>query len=442
MAPIALAPPPETIFALATGSHAAAISVLRLSGPKCCEIVTALAGRLPAPRRATLRRLRGGDGALLDEAIILWMPGPRSYTGEDSAELHLHGGRAVLEAMTAALLALGARLAEPGEFTRRAFLNGRMDLLEAEGVGDLVAAETDAQRVVALRQLSGAQSAMLANWSDRLRRVLAWQEALIDFPDEGLPPETEARLLADIAALERELSDAIVDGARGMKLRDGLFIAVVGPPNAGKSSLVNALARREAAIVTPIAGTTRDAIEVPVDLAGLRATLVDTAGLRETTDPIEAEGIRRALQHAADADIVVHVRDAADRASAPQTWHALPPGRPVVEVFTKVDLAPPPDVALGVSAVTGAGMQALHARLADEARRKAYPAGTAVLTRARHVTALRGARDALVQAAGETYEELRGEALRIAMAELGRITGTVDADALLDTIFRDFCIGK
>ncbi len=250
------------------------------------------------------------SGEALDDGLALWFPGPRSVTGEDVAELHLHGSRAVLAAVIAALRRLGLRLAEPGEFTRRAFLNGKLDLTQAEAIADLAAAETEAQRRQALRQLDGALGALYRDWGERLLRLLAHLEAAIDFPDEDLPPEIEARVAADTAALLAEIEAHLADGHRGERLRDGIAVAILGPPNAGKSSLLNQLARREAAITSPIAGTTRDVIEVAIDLAGYPVVLADTAGLRETADAIEQEGLRRALQRAELAELRLFVFDA------------------------------------------------------------------------------------------------------------------------------------
>ena len=300
----------DTIFAIASGAGRAAIAVMRISGPDSAALLRALAGGVPVARRASLRHLRDAAGQVLDQALVLWLPAPASYTGEDSAELHLHGGRAVIEGVADALVALGARPAEPGEFTRRAFLNGRMDLIEAEAIGDLVEAETSAQRAQALRQLEGALGGVYRDWAERLRVLLAQQEALIDFPDEDLPVETEALALAALAALTREIGAHLDDGRRGERLREGLVFAITGPPNVGKSSLVNALAERDVAIVSATPGTTRDALEARVVLAGVPVTLVDTAGLRETADAIEAEGVRRALARAAAADLVIVVGEA------------------------------------------------------------------------------------------------------------------------------------
>src|SRR5580692_4455742 len=295
----------DTIFAIASGAGRAAIAVMRLSGPDSATMLRALAGRLPPPRHASLQRLRDAAGEELDHALVLWLPAPASYTGEDSAELHLHGGRAVIDGVADALVALGARPAEPGEFTRRAFLNGRMDLIEAEAIGDLVDAETSAQRAQALRQLDGALGVIYRDWAERLRVLLAQQEALIDFPDEDLPVETEALALGELAALTREIGAHLDDGRRGERLREGLVFAVTGAPNVGKSSLVNALAERDVAIVSELPGTTRDTLEARVVFGGVPVTLVDTAGLRETQDAIEAEGVRRARARAAAADLVI-----------------------------------------------------------------------------------------------------------------------------------------
>ncbi len=470
----------DTIFAVASGAGRAAIAVLRLSGAASATMLRALAGRLPPPRRASLRRLRDAAGEELDHALVLWLPAPASYTGEDAAELHLHGGRAVVDGVADALVALGARPAEPGEFTRRAFLNGRMDLVEAEAVGDLVDAETSAQRAQALRQLDGALGEVFRGWADRLRVMLAQQEALIDFPDEDLPPETEALALAELAGLSREIDAHLDDGRRGERLREGLVFAVTGPPNVGKSSLVNALAEREVAIVAATPGTTRDALETRVVLGGVPVTLVDTAGLRETEDEIEAEGVRRARARAAAADLVLAVDAADDGDKFPRAlvevgegarrYRPLVPPRPArqpspgsqfrpstdeqevsgavstsptLPIVNKIDLggAVPPG-AIGISVRTRAGMDVLRARLAAEARALTETAGPPPLTRARHRAALREAAACLARAGQADLPELRAEDLRLALRALGRITGQVGVEDLLDTIFRHFCIGK
>ncbi len=445
----------DTIMALASGSGRAAVAVLRLSGPGCGAVLDRLCGR-PAPRRASLRALReegpGPGREALDRALVLWMPGPGSYTGEDCAELHLHGGVAVVAAVSAVLARLGVRPAEPGEFTRRAVLAGRMDLLAAEGVADLVAAEGEAQRRQALRQMEGGLGRRLAGWAERLRGVLAQQEALIDFPDEDLPSEVEALLLAEVAALAGEMRQGLADGMAGERVRDGLVVAVAGAPDVGKSSLVNALAEREVAIVAAGPGTTRDVLEVTLDVAGVRVALLDTAGLRETADPVEAEGVRRARARAAAADLVILVRDAGAAASgglkdAGVAWEQAEPRPPAIVVLNKADLVAGGagdeggDVRLRVSARTGLGMAALRARLAAEVGRLVATGGVP-LTRARHRAALGEAVAALERAEAVAWPELRGEELRLALRAVGRITGEVDVEALLDTVFSRFCIGK
>jgi tRNA modification GTPase len=425
----------DTIFALASGSTRAAIAVMRLSGVACEAAVAALCGgTLPIPRHASLRHLRDPSGAMLDHALVLWFPGPGTYTGEDCAELHLHGGRAVIDGVANALTEAGLRPAEPGEFTRRAFLNGRMDLVEAEAVHDLIAAETEAQRRQALRQLEGALGALYQDWADRLRGILAYQEALIDFPDDDLPPEVEDQLLATLRAVRTEIRSHLNDAGRGEKLREGLFFAITGAPNVGKSTLINALAERDVAIVSHIPGTTRDALEIRVVLGGVPVTLVDTAGLRETTDSIEAEGVRRALARAADADLAMTVIEAGS--PAPDD-----PGQ--LLIANKADLGRPgPTGALRISAKTGLGMHELRTHMATIARQMTESNGPPPLTRARHRAALLAASEHLDAAEQADLPELRGEDLRLAMRSIGRITGHVGVEDILDTVFSRFCIGK
>ena len=422
----------DTIFAVATGAGKAAVALMRLSGPESGPLLEKLCGRLPAPRRAVLRRLRGSDQVVLDHALVLFLPGPGSYTGEDTAELFLHGGRAVISGVADMLVQLGARPAEPGEFTRRAFLNGRMDLLEAEAVGDLIEAETEAQRRQALRQMEGELGVSYRDWADRLRWLLAQQEALIDFPDEDLPPEVEQQVINEITTLHQEISAHLNDNRRGERLREGLIFAVTGAPNVGKSSLVNALAERDVAIVSPIPGTTRDAIEARVVLGGVPVTLVDTAGLRDTEDSIEAEGVRRAKSRAESADLVLHL----------SAGDAVVDG-PGLHVVNKIDLGVIiPAFALGISLRTGAGLDCLRNRLAREAQRLTERDGPPPLTRARHRAALSEAVERLEGAGMAVFSELRGEDLRLALRSLGRITGEVGVEDLLGDIFGRFCIGK
>ena len=414
-----------------------AVAILRLSGAGISEIVRQLAGSLPQPRRAALRMLRGRDGESLDQAIVIWFEAPASFTGENCAELHLHGGRAVLQSVTSELLALGARPAEAGEFSRRAFLNHKIDLLQAEGISDLVAAETESQRRQAMRQMQGALSNLLQEWSQGLRLVLAFQEALIDFPDEDLPSQVEDQLNVEMRALRDVMAAHVADHRRGERLREGLMIAVVGPPNVGKSSLVNLLAGQDVAIVSSTAGTTRDALEVRLDLAGVLATLVDTAGLRETADFVEAEGVRRARRRFEEADLVVLVADASDPAlEMPASLG------PVLRVANKCDLAKAPAGMLGVSALTGTGIAELRSELNARAHDLAERAGPPPLTRERHRAALADTVSALEGALAAELPELRAEDLRSALRHLGKITGQVGVEDLLDTIFGSFCIGK
>jgi tRNA modification GTPase len=425
----------DTIFAVASGPGMSAVTMMRISGPQSSAIVTALCGRLPVPRRASVCRLTS-DGRLIDRAMVLWLPGPGSYTGEDSAELHLHGGRAVLAAAADALAALGARPAEAGEFTRRAFLNGRMDLTEAEGVADLIAAETEAQRVQALRQMDGELGTIYRKWSERLLRLLAQMEALIDFPDEDLPPEVEARIQEELAQLITEMRHHLEDGRRGELLREGLVFAIVGPPNAGKSTLINAIARRDVAIVAASPGTTRDVLEVRISLAGVPVTLLDTAGLRETSDDVEAEGVRRALKRAAVADLVIAVNEAENASSVDHGNH-------VIEVQTKADLKQPVRrEALPVSALSGQGMDVLLAKLGEMATALTRASGPPALTRTRHRVALMEAAQSLEQAITADLPELRAEDMRLALRAIGRITGSVGVEDVLDSVFSQFCIGK
>ncbi len=424
----------RTIFAVATGAGRAAIAIMRVSGPSCEMILDHLCrGARPRPRRAALRSLWLADD-LLDRALVLWFPGPNSYSGEDSAELHLHAGPAVIEAVADALVSLGARPAEPGEFTRRAFAHGRLDLLEAEGVADLIDAETQSQRRQALRQTEGALSTLYQEWAHRLRSVLAQQEALIDFPDEDLPSEVEDRLRCDLGMLMSEMNAHLADGGPGERLRRGLVFAVVGAPNVGKSSLVNVLAQREAAIVSHVPGTTRDALEIRIVLGDVPVTLVDTAGLRETTDAIEAEGIRRARHHAAQADLVLRVTD-------PRCGIPASEGGELI-VCNKIDQAPAPEGSIGVSAITGAGLARLIDILSQQARRLTAHGASVPLTRARHRAGIIEAAARLADAANAPWPELRGEELRLAMRALGGLTGAVGVEDLLDTVFGQFCIGK
>ncbi len=440
----------DTIFALATPRGRGALAVIRVSGSHASTTLECLAGALPPPRRASLRTLRHA-GETLDEALVLWFPAPASATGEDVAEFHLHGGPAVASAVLEALAVQpGCRLAEPGEFSRRGFENGRFDLTAAEAIGDLVDAETPAQRRQALAQMGGSFSQVVRDWASRLTRALAHVEAAIDFADEDLPGDVAAPALATAATLQAEIAAHLADNRRGEITRDGLSVALIGPPNSGKSSLLNALVRREAAIVSTIAGTTRDVIEVHLDLAGYAVTLADTAGLRDSGDPIEREGIARARARAERADLRLLVLDAAD----PAGWNdvaGLADARTLV-VWNKSDVAAAPEISapdalasVAVSARTGAGLAALEAALASAATdRLAGP--PPLVTRERHRAALADCHAALARMSHVEHHEARAdllaEDLRLALRALGRITGQVDVEDLLEVIFRDFCIGK
>jgi tRNA modification GTPase len=431
----------STIAALASGRPPVAVAIIRVSGPDATNAVTALTGKTPPPsRRLSLRSLADPTtGALLDQALVVLFPGPGTATGEDTAEFHLHGGAAVIAGVLDALLALpGIRLAEPGEFTRRAFANGRLDLAEVEGLADLVAAETAGQRSQALALAGGILSRAADSWRERCLAILAEAEAGLDFAEdeadvaERLDETARHQLLALVTELDRLLADS----RRAARIREGLTIAVTGPPNVGKSSLVNALSARDAAIVTAIPGTTRDPIEVPLDLDGAAATLIDTAGLRDTDDPVEREGIARARARAESADLVLHVTDHAPQTPPDSGWLIL----------NKTDLRPPPAElphhSFGVSATTGAGIDTLRSALAAWAADVTRPGEPALLGHARHRAAFADAAAALAEAAASDDAVLRAEGLRRAVHAFGRIAGRVDVDDVLDRIFSRFCIGK
>lgn len=432
----------DTIFAPATAAGRAAVAVVRLSGPGTADAVRALAGRLPAARRASLRRLSDAEGAAIDEALVLWFPAPASYTGEDSAEFHVHGGPAVVGALVESLSALGLRLAEPGEFTRRAFEHGKLDLAQAEGVADLIDAETEGQRRQALAQLGGRLSAVQARWRDGLIRAQSLLEAAVDFPDEELPADVAGRARPIVEILADELEAAAADAERGEQVREGFRIALLGAPNAGKSTLLNALARREAAIVSATPGTTRDIIEVPMVLGGYKVIVADTAGLRRTDDEIEAEGVRRAEAWAETAGLRVWLVDGYGDPD-PEIPAALKRGD--IVLLTKRDLGEgleglpgepftarsPNDVAWLERALTETVVEALAGGEPPAA------------TRLRHRDLLNEAAQRLRHAlAQDEALELAAEDVRLAARALDRITGRIDPEEVLGRIFSTFCIGK
>jgi tRNA modification GTPase len=431
-----------TLFAPATGFGRAAVSVIRLSGPAAGPALAALGGPLPLARRLSLRTLRDpADGTVLDRALVAFFPGPGTYSGEDMAELHLHGGSAVRAGVLASLgRQPGCRAAGPGEFTRRAVLNGRMDLAEAEGVADLIDAETEGQRRQALRQLEGVLSRQVAAWREEAIACLAGAEAALDFSDEGDVDDSglDAALLGRATALRDAVAGALADGRRGERLREGFWVVLAGEPNAGKSTLLNALARRDAAIVSDIPGTTRDAIEVRLDLEGLPVVLVDTAGLRETEEAVEAEGIRRSRARIAQADLVL--------ALVPPG--GTPPaldGAPALTVRTKADLSGVTGDGLAVSAQTGAGLPALLDALRERAE-AGLGQGDALITRARHRDALERCLAHLTRLCAGASQglapELVAEDLRLAVRALGEVGGHVGVEDVLDRLFAGFCIGK
>lgn len=468
-------PERETIFAPSTAAGRAGVAVVRVSGPGAGALLRAVTGgELPTPRRATLVALRDPrDGRTIDRALVLWFPAPRSFTGEDMAELHLHGGLAVSAAAIEALAAVeGVRLARPGEFTRRAFDNGKLDLAEVEGLADLIAAETEAQRRQALQQMEGALSQRIEAWRHRLIQILALVEAEIDFPDEDLPGGLAEAAREEIGDLIKEIKGVTVDAEKGERLREGLQVAIVGPPNVGKSSLLNALARRDVAIVSPGAGTTRDVIELHMDLAGYPVTLADTAGLRQLEEgsadgvsmAVEAEGMRRARARAEMADLRLAVLDLANwQEPGPDVMALLEQG--AFLVLNKVDLAGGEQVraqlqgdpalipaavrsaakrgrAFAVSARSGEGIDALLRALTAAAAEAMEIGAGGGITRARHRQALEGCLASLENSLSAGGVELAAEDLRLAARALGEVIGRVDVEDVLDALFADFCIGK
>jgi tRNA modification GTPase len=448
-------PRQQTIFALSTGRPPSAIAIVRVSGPQAGAALTSLAGKVPAPRTAARAVLRDTNQQPIDDAVVLWFPGPASATGEDVAEFHVHGGRAVLAALFAALSALeDIRAADPGEFTRRAFENGKLDLTEAEALDDLIHADTDRQRRQALRQLKGLLGDRARDWRAQIIAASALIEAGIDFSDEGdIPQELIVPALARIETLLGEIQEVLAAQGKSERLRDGLVVAIAGPPNVGKSTLMNQLARREVAIVSPHAGTTRDIIEVQLDLDGYPVTVIDTAGIRETDDPVEQEGVRRARARADEADLVLWMIDAQHETDRPDGV------APVWMVRNKIDLDAADAANLGqgagvvqrsdgaevrISARRGEGIQELVGALIAFARDFLGSGEAGLVGRVRQRELLQQTAVSLQRSimAAEKGEELAAEDLRAAAYSLGRLLGRVDVEDILDVIFRDFCIGK
>ncbi|MEL7040440.1 MAG: tRNA uridine-5-carboxymethylaminomethyl(34) synthesis GTPase MnmE [Pseudomonadota bacterium] len=435
----------DTICALASGPPPAAICVLRVSGPAVPEIIsTCLSVKTLEDRRATRVDVNAPNSLLIDSGLAIFMAGPRSYTGEDTLELFLHGGRVITETALQALIAAGARLAEPGEFTRRAFESGKLDLTRAEAVADLIDAESEAQLRQALTQMGGALEKLYSDWRVQLTSILALLEASIDFPDEeDAPDRVDGPVLAQLAGLEMALRDALKDGNITERIRDGFKIAILGEPNAGKSTLLNQLAKREAAIVTDIPGTTRDIVEVRRVLGGQLVWIADTAGLRTTTDPIEAEGVRRARQAGAQADLRLWVYD-------PHAGDAPTEVRPGdIVVANKADLAPTGNVSREtriVSAKTGAGIAELETFISDRLAKKAERVSAPMITRARHRQGIEKALHHLGAAQAQIENgrgaEFAAEDVRLAARALGTLTGHIDAESVLGAVFSSFCIGK
>ena len=433
----------STIFAPATALGKAGVSIVRVSGVKALEAVHLMTPiKEPVPRKAVLSVVHTLDGMQIDEALVIYFPMPNSFTGENVVEFQTHGGRAVTAILLSELAKIdGFRPAERGEFTRRAVENGKMDLTAAEGLADLVDAETEQQRRQALRQMNGALAQVYERWHMELMHVLAWMEAYIDFPEEEIPESVSAEVRGKITSLKEEMEKHLNDGRQGERLRDGFQIAIIGAPNAGKSSLMNRLAQRDVAIVSSTAGTTRDVIEVRLDINGYPVIVADTAGLRDTAEEIEAEGVRRAKARAEEADLVLWLTDANVKKDDTET-RGLDPEK-IIPIMNKSDQIPVRDDGnLWISAKTGRGLDVLLKKIGKYVEDKLSIREEPSLTRLRHRKALEECVETLNSSLNASEIELMTEDLRMAMRALGKITGQVQVEELLDVIFKDFCIGK
>lgn len=433
----------DTIFALSSGGLPSGVAIIRISGPESTTVIRVMTGSLPAARRAELRPIRSRNGLLLDQGLVLHFPGRASFTGEDSGEFHLHGGRATVRAVLDALAEFpGLRAADPGEFSRRAFHNGKLDLVEIEGLADIVAAQTEMQRRLALEHAAGGVSRLYDDWARRLTFARAMIEAELDFSDEeDVPGAVGQTVKDDLVALGREVRGHLAGSRAGEIIRDGLTVVIAGPPNVGKSSLINFLAKRDVAIVTDIPGTTRDIISVDLDIHGFAVRLLDTAGLRETEEVVEREGIRRAQAAMAQADLIVRMLDQHEMPGAPVD------DAPTIYVASKADKYSRSDIdnsVVALSTLTGDGIEELLDRICVHLPRIGHANAFAIPSRDRHHEALKAMLRSLDEAIScpPNDLEVQAEMLRLAANELGRMTGRVDVENLLDVIFSEFCIGK
>ena len=433
----------DTIYALSSGAGRGGVAVIRVSGTKVLDVIKHLSGlENPKARYAYFRPLSNASGQALDNALVLYFKGPYSFTGEDVVEFQVHGGRSVISAIMQAIAEVkGCRPAEAGEYSRRAVVNGKMDLTEAEGLMDLINAETGLQRAQAYSQMNGVLGKKYEGWRRDLKHHMAYLEAFIDFPEEDIPPEKLERIDMDVKELAEKIALHLDDDKKGQKLRDGFQIAIVGRPNAGKSSLINALTQKDVAIVSQTAGTTRDVVEAHLDVGGFPVILADTAGLREGAEEIETEGIRRAVKRAEEADLILHVQDGARYPVAEKLPISLS-DKKVITIWNKVDeMTEIPAGILCLSAKTGQGVDALWQLIKNELT-DSISTADGVITRERYRVALTECVEALNRSLYAPELELKAEDLRMAARALGRITGRIDTDELLDVIFRDFCIGK